>query len=250
MKENNYKTEEEIMLIISGYKNMDAFRVDHPEAYNQAKDLGLLPKLEKMMNEQKPYTQMEDREIIELAKQYKTRNELEEFAPSVLAQIYKRSLSIPAFAHFEKEKTKTKATDEEILEVAKRYKKLHDFMLQDKSFYNIAHKRGLIPKIKTFLEIRKDVGQLSNEELIAIARGFKSRDELHEFESGVHKEIYKREIGEKAFSHMAVSKNANYTDEELLLEMAKYKSQKEFMTQDSKRFYSAKRKGLLKGYYK
>jgi hypothetical protein len=250
MEKGKQLSEEEILSIFSEYKDVDDLKINNPLVYYQAKDLGILGKMEKMMKAPKPYTQMTDSEIIELAKKYSTKVEIQEFEPSVYSQVYKRSLTEQAFAHCEKDKTKTEFSNEEILEVARKYEKFHDFMLNDKTFYNIAGKRGLINQIKSFLVLRKDVVALSNEELILIAKEFKSREELQKNEAGVHKEIYKRGIGKVAFSHIPLSKNPNYTPEDLLLEMAKYNSQKYFFANDSKRFYAAKKKGLLKGYYK
>ena len=243
------QTEESILNLAKEYTNMDDFKINEPDAYCQAQDLSMVSQLQDFWDRSDP-KKLSDNELIKISLKYKSRSELKNDHPIVYREIYARRIFEKSFANCPQEKLKKDSTDEEILEVARQYKKLHDFMLNDKGYYNLVRDRGLLNKVKAFLELRKDVVSLSDEELIEVAQSFQTRADLDKNEPGVMKEIYKRDISGVALKHMPVLRTVNYTAEELLVEMAKYKSQKEFMTQDSKRFYSAKKKGLLKGYYK
>lgn len=242
-------TKDEIIERAKKFNSYSEFRKQDPKAYQAIKRLGIFEEVKALFPEVKLYTQMTDLEIIEIARRYKTQQQIVKEAPSVAKEAYTRGIATEAFSHCVREESKTQATDEEIFETARQYKNFHEFMLKDKTFYNIAGKRGLIPKIKKILTTRTLCSNLTDEELIEIGRTYNSRALLRKEKSGVSKLIYQRGLTNEAFINMEENKHANYSEEELLVEMNKYKSQKELEVKDSKIYNAAKHRGILKGFY-
>jgi predicted Zn-dependent peptidase len=107
-------TIDEILERARKYTSYTEFREKEQTAYQALKKLGAFEQVKALfgiVSPAKPYTQMSDEELIEIARKYKTRGEMEKSVPSIIAQAYLRSITEQVFSHCVKEKTKSDKTD-------------------------------------------------------------------------------------------------------------------------------------------
>jgi hypothetical protein len=245
-------TKDVILEIAKNYKSYTEFKRREPNAYRACVRNKWLYLLKSKFPLEVPYTQMSDEALVGIAKQYSSRKSLAKAEPSVIAQMSNRGILDQLKIVFNYKTPKTEYSDEEIIAIAKKYKSVKEFRKHQKTLYMIALERRpkLWEKLFPMLESRVIYSDYTDKELIDFCKTIKSRKEIREKASGVEKLIYSRGLIDQAFGHFERVRHEEYSESEIIHEMEKYETQKEFELKNSKIYNAAKRRKILKGYYK
>ncbi len=125
---------------------------------------------------------MSTAELIEAAKQYKTRLEIKKRDPALYSAIYRRRLHTTAFAHMQYvQKPNNYWTKDSLAAEAAKYSTLRDFRKKSSGAYQTADKKRLLPVIGKHLQrIKKPNGAWTPEAVIAEAKKTKTLQEFRE----------------------------------------------------------------------
>lgn len=165
----------------------------------------MLPKVKEMLQTRVIYSKLSNDELIQIARQYSTRKELQTQCSGVDKLIYTRGIADEALSHIPLQRTDT-YTKEFIFSEMKKYKSQKELQIKDSKVYNAAKKRkilkGFYEKIQN-VHAGVSVGEVSLclfFDRIFNSKFEKTRDIIKFGKSSLELDGYSKDLG-IAFEH-------------------------------------------------
>jgi hypothetical protein len=138
---------------------------------------------------------------------------------------------------------KLKYTDTDLMNIAKQYSSVSEFVEKNKPAYNAASDRGILKNIIPHMS-RKRV-DYTEDNIRTIAKKYNNRTEFADNNPNAYAAARRRGILDDVCKHMTDIKYKKRTDQEILDIATKYKDVGEFRRSEPAIYQTAQRKGLL-----
>ena len=135
------------------------------------------------------------------AAKFVTRNDFRKLANAEYHWLHRRGLLDHACAHMKV--LRRVLSDNELLDIGKRYNSIADLQRADFSAYNRAKSRGILQDMCAHMDARNR--QYSDDEIREVAKQFHTRMEFCDGDLGVYKAAHRRNMLDEVCSHMEYS---------------------------------------------
>jgi hypothetical protein len=181
-----------------------------------------------------------------IIQKYKTIKDLRTQEPKAYNAIYRLGLE-DLITHFER--NTLSISDQELIDLGKKYENKKDFIGAHKKEYNLAASRGILDKVVGHMKNTYRKSNLTDEDIVNIAKQYKYRSDFIEGNANAYLEAQKRGILDQVTSHMEVHPNKSnirkYSREELELIAKKYQNKRDFNANDRNAYAAASSYGIL-----
>ena len=243
---NNKVSEEELAKISSRYNDLKEFREKERTAYKHICERKLYRLLDHMDRKVVYYSY---KELSDIASRYDTLSVFRKEQKRVYDAIRSHGLLKKLCGHMKRGKggveegyvPRKPYTNEELFEIASKYKSIKDFSKNDASALATIRKRGLFIAYCGNMKSRK---RWTIDALRQLTLDYDNIHNLREDEPGAYNSILKRGLLEELCSHMKRETN-RYTYEELAEVAKKYHSLKEFREREAWAYKAMQNRGLL-----
>lgn len=246
-------TDDELLEEAKKYRTRSEFSRRNDSAYRQARDRFFL---EKLFPENVRFVSNE--RLSKEASQYNSRNEFKEGSNAHYQLAMKRGIlddiciNMPYHGYRservmiarenKKNKTGKYWNSERIIEEAKKYDSISEFIEKSSGAYDAARNLGMIAQIKEFLPPR--ITYWTNEMLAKEARKYNSKSDFMRHSRKAYNVAHRRGILDDICSHM-VALRTNWTYDQLLAEAQKYDNRGDFYNGSHKAYSAAHKRGIL-----
>lgn len=246
--------DDELLEEAKKYKTRSEFSRINNSAYRQARDRGFL---EKLFPENVRFVSNE--QLSKEALQYNSRNEFKEESNAHYQLAMKRGIlddicmNMPFHGYrservmIARENKKNNKTgkywnSERIIEEAKKYNSMSEFIEKSSGAYDAARDLGIIAQIKDILPSR--ITYWTNEMLVKEAQKYNCRSDFQKHSRKAYDVAHKRGVLDNICSHM-VTLRTNWTYNQLLAEAQKYDNKGDFCNGSHKAYNVAHKRGIL-----
>lgn len=193
------KTIEEYITLASSYKSRSDFKKEHPGAYAViiSKD-GWADKCFGHMR-YKCRVNLSDREILNEALKYKTKNEWQKNDPGGYNASKKRGLFDLATKHMQRPIPHNKISDDFLVQLCSKYNNLAYFRKQHPNEYSVIVRRGKNFMDVCFKNMTKKKHFYTKEEAMRIAKEYSSRTRLFKENNSVYYYLNKNDLLDVCF---------------------------------------------------
>ena len=142
-----------------------------------------------------------------------------------------------------------KISNQELIDLGKKYEYKKDFLSNHRKEYNLAASRGILNQVVGHMKNKYRSSLLSDEDIFNIARQFRYRSDFIKGSMNTYLEAKKRGILDLVTSHMEEHPNKSnvrkYSYQELEKIAKKYQNKKDFNTNDRNAYAAASSYGIL-----
>ena len=181
-----------------------------------------------------------------IIQKYKTIKDLRTKEPKAYNAIYRLGLE-DLITHFER--NTPSISDQELIDLGKKYEYKKDFLGDHKKEYSLAASRGILDKVVGHMKNTYKKSNLTDEDIVNIAKQYKYRSDFIKGNSNAYVEAQKRGILDQVTSHMEVHPNKSnirkYSPEQLEFIAKKYQNKRDFSTNDRNAYAAASSYGIL-----
>jgi hypothetical protein len=245
----------EIKSIAKKYPNRAAFQKAYPGLYVTLWRKGEIDKICSHMKKA-DRSKVKAPDVINQLKNYSSTADLKKRNPylyrqaSALGLLNERNITLTPQKRAKSGQAK-KWTKAEVFKLASKYEKKSDFIINEASAMYWLKKNNLELEFSSLWEKKKEI---TNQELIKIARLYKTKTELkYSKEHGfAFPHIINRSLEAEAFSHMKNGHSlwrenscAYKTESEIIKEAKKYKNRREWFHKSHASYIEAKKRGIF-----